>query len=190
MTVNILDMQNQQESVSDPAARVVTSPWFTPGTPPFSGPTYILGRKETIHDVVGIPPEKPISLYSLPDPRPGEKPDYTYATLVKIAIWESPAKKLTLQEIYDALEARFLWFKSCNNPNSWKVSTCPNFVLLYSDYELNLNVPSRHPSAIVCLFFLHFRKFRATILNLEKVFIGPLILQRERGTSGLVNATT
>lgn len=180
-------MQNQQESVSDPAARAVNSPWFTPGTPPFSGPTYILGRKETIHDVVGIPPEKPISLYSLPDPRPGEKPDYTYATLVKIAIWESPAKKLTLQEIYDALEARFLWFKSCNNPNSWKVSTCPNSVL--SNLDHGLNVPRRRPSAIVCLFFLHFRKFRETSPNPEKVYTGPLILQRGRGISGLVNAT-
>ena len=114
-------MQSREVSLRDHTSGAVNSTLFTAQVLPFNGPTLIPGRNKTIHEIVGIPPDRPISLYSLPDSRPGEKPDYTYATLVKVAIWESPARKLTLQEIYDAIETRFPWFKDCKNPNSWKV---------------------------------------------------------------------
>jgi hypothetical protein len=75
-----------------------------------------------IHAHFGLSPEIPICLDSLEDPPPGQKPAYTYATLVKLAIWSSPQRRLTLSGIYQALEDRFAWFKHCDKPNAWKVS--------------------------------------------------------------------
>lgn len=75
-----------------------------------------------IHSYFGFKPEIPICLDSLEDPPPGQKPAYTYAMLVKLAIWSSPQRQLTLSGIYEALEQRFSWFRECENPNAWKVS--------------------------------------------------------------------
>ena len=74
-----------------------------------------------IHNYFGLAPESPICLDSLEDPPPGQKPAYTYATLVKLAIYSSPQRRLTLSRIYNALEQRFSWFRECKNPNAWKV---------------------------------------------------------------------
>ena len=71
-----------------------------------------------VHASLGIPPDVAISLSSLKDPEPGKKPDYAYPVLMKLAILESPRKALTLQEIYEAFENRFEWFKV---NQGWKV---------------------------------------------------------------------
>lgn len=63
---------------------------------------------------------QPINLGVLDDPPPGEKPNYPYPTLIKLAIYGSPRKRLTLQEIYQALENRFEWFKNSTDA-AWKV---------------------------------------------------------------------
>jgi hypothetical protein len=60
---------------------------------------------------------QPINLDVLDDPPTGEKPNYPYPTLIK---YGSPRKRLTLQEIYQALEDRFDWFKN-NTDAAWKV---------------------------------------------------------------------
>ena len=93
-----------------------------------------------IHRYFGLPPEIPICLDSLADPPPGHKPPYTYATLVKLAIWSSPQRRLTLSGIYQALEQRFPWFKECKNPNAWKV--CVLYMLVHCIYKL-----------IICSYF-------------------------------------
>lgn len=74
-----------------------------------------------IHKYFGLSPGTPICLDSLPDPPEGEKPQYTYATLVKLAIWSSPQRKLTLSGIYEALENRFSWFRIREHQTAWKV---------------------------------------------------------------------
>lgn len=76
-----------------------------------------------IHQYFGLSPGTPICLDSLQDPSEGEKPQYTYATLVKLAIWSSPQRKLTLSGIYEALENRFSWFRIPDHQSAWKVST-------------------------------------------------------------------
>lgn len=74
-----------------------------------------------IHQYFGLSPGTPICLDSLQDPPEGEKPQYTYATLVKLAIWSSPQRKLTLSGIYEALETRFAWFRIPEHQSAWKV---------------------------------------------------------------------
>ncbi|KAG2087711.1 uncharacterized protein F5147DRAFT_553499, partial [Suillus discolor] len=81
--------------------------------------------RETLH----IPPYKEINLRALPDPPKGEKPNQPYPILIKLAIYGSPNKQLTLQEIYTALEDRFRWFDDRRNEKAWKNSIHHNLSL-------------------------------------------------------------
>ena len=83
---------------------------------------------KTIHELLGLKSGAEISMDSLPDPEPGEKPDYTYQALVKLAIWSSPDKRLTLQGIYDTIEARFEWYRT-REDDAWKV--CNNLLFIH-----------------------------------------------------------
>ena len=78
---------------------------------------------ETVHlrALLGCPPGAPVGLNALADPPPGEKPNYPLPTLIKLAIYGSPRRRLTLQEIYQALEDRFEWFSQRTDELSWKV---------------------------------------------------------------------
>jgi Forkhead domain len=76
----------------------------------------------SLRQMLGIGPNQEISLAVLDDPPPGEKPNYPYPTLAKLAIHGSERKKLTLQEIYTALEDRFEWFRQrSSSDTAWKV---------------------------------------------------------------------
>jgi len=76
---------------------------------------------DNLRELLGLTDRnQPIDLDVLDDPPPGEKPNYPYPTLIKLAIYGSPRKRLTLQEIYQALENRFAWFKNSTDA-AWKV---------------------------------------------------------------------
>lgn len=70
---------------------------------------------------LGLSAHEPITLKSLPDPAPGEKPSTPLPMLIKLAIYGSPNKQLTLQEIYSELENRFQWFRDHKHEKAWKV---------------------------------------------------------------------
>ena len=70
---------------------------------------------------LGLSAHEPISLRSLPEPPPGEKPSTPLPMLVKLAIYGSPNRQLTLQEIYTELENRFQWFRDHKDDKAWKV---------------------------------------------------------------------
>ncbi|KAI0288947.1 hypothetical protein BC826DRAFT_915146, partial [Russula brevipes] len=86
---------------------------------------------ETVHlrALLGCPPGAPVGLDALADPPPGEKPNYPLPTLIKLAIYGSPRRRLTLQEIYQALEDRFEWFRERTDELSWKNSIRHNLSL-------------------------------------------------------------
>ncbi|KAG2351869.1 hypothetical protein BDR07DRAFT_1441182 [Suillus spraguei] len=81
--------------------------------------------RETLH----IPSYRPIDLLALPDPPEGEKPKQPYPILIKLAIYGSPNKQLTLQEIYTALEDHFEWFRARRHEKAWKNSIRHNLSL-------------------------------------------------------------
>ncbi|THH09986.1 hypothetical protein EW145_g1641 [Phellinidium pouzarii] len=93
-----------------------------------------------IHQYFGLTPGTPICLDSLQDPDPGQKPTYTYATLVKLAIWSSPHRRLTLSGVYQALEDRFTWFRECDNPNAWKTSIRHSLSLMAVFVKLPMDI--------------------------------------------------
>ena len=70
-----------------------------------------------------IPKHKPVDLSVVPQPANREKPNYPYPELMKLAIFGSPRKALTLQGIYEALIDRFEWFQDRADEAAWKV--CP-----------------------------------------------------------------
>ncbi|KAH8829819.1 hypothetical protein DL96DRAFT_904757 [Flagelloscypha sp. PMI_526] len=72
---------------------------------------------------LNLPPSMLLSLESIVDPGPGQKPSPQYMVLVQVAILSSPRQRLTLQEIYRALQDRFHYFRERNQPKEpWKES--------------------------------------------------------------------
>jgi len=88
-------------------------------TSPFQSPRADVGPSLRMH--LQLSPTAEVGLQSLPDPAPGVKPPQPLPLLIKLAIYGSPNKKLTLQEIYTALENRFEWFKINSRDKAWKV---------------------------------------------------------------------
>ena len=116
-----------------PVQKKVTVPTVPPASASASQPAPNTGNSgllsdseladETVHlrALLGRPPGAPVGLNALADPPPGEKPNYPLPTLIKLAIYGSPRRRLTLQEIYQALEDRFDWFRQRTDELSWKV---------------------------------------------------------------------
>jgi hypothetical protein len=115
-----------------PMQKTMTLPTVTPASASAPQPTPNAGygmlsdselADETVHlrALLGCPPGAPVGLNALADPPPGEKPNYPLPTLIKLAIYGSPRRRLTLQEIYQALEDRFEWFRQRTDELSWKV---------------------------------------------------------------------
>lgn len=86
--------------------------------------------EEHLRALLNVGQTDDIGLHSLVDPAPGQRPDYALPTLVKLAIFSSPKKRLTLQEIYQALQDRFEWYRE---NDAWKVGHPVLFI--YVNFE-------------------------------------------------------
>lgn len=85
--------------------------------------------EEYLRQQLNIPPFTRVDLWALPDPPPGQRPSQPLPVLIKLAIHGSPKHKLTLREIYLALEERFVWFKENRDDKAWKVSCSNQFAI-------------------------------------------------------------
>lgn len=130
---------NAPESSRRPTQRLRTPP-TGPETSSESPPNAAAGLPEDVYPdipdpepalrvLLGFEDGQEVSLRSLVDPPNGEKPGYPYPTLIKLAIHGSPNKRLTLQEIYAAIEERFKWFKDNADDKAWQV--CLNICAFY-----------------------------------------------------------
>ncbi|KAL0063943.1 hypothetical protein AAF712_009133 [Marasmius tenuissimus] len=87
--------------------------------PPTIGVDISLAEAESrLRRVHNFRPGVPLALSSIPDPPPS---DMHQDTLVQIAIWSSPQKRLLASEIYAAIEARFRSFPEGTN-QPWRRS--------------------------------------------------------------------
>ncbi|VDB89784.1 unnamed protein product [Peniophora sp. CBMAI 1063] len=102
------------------------SPSSTPGPP---GDPDGEAAAAHLRALLQLEPGAPINLYSLEDPLPGHKPNFPLPTLIKLAIFGSPFRRLTLQEIYTELENRFEWFRLNTHDTAWKNSIRHNLSL-------------------------------------------------------------
>ena len=182
-----------------PPHKVMAIPSFSPGGPPTIIAQHSNGLPipadlaqmyypgipippKGIEELLGLEPGTPISLHSLKDPEPGQKPEYTYAVLCKLAIWSSPRKCMTLQEIYDALEERFPYFKNIQS-SAWKVRHSKEISV---GAPLKLS-PCRCLYDIVFLSSLFFRRNPDPLRILARVITGISTSARAKVTSECVN---
>ncbi len=89
---------------------------------------YIPTSDADIRRILGLSPDQELSLNALADPPPGQRPGQSIPTLSQLAILGSQAKRLTLQEIYQALEDRFEWFRLNRDDKSWQVRACISLI--------------------------------------------------------------
>ena len=104
---------------STPATALRHLPWPSLQPPPSTE------AEQYLRHQLSLPRDKPVDLWALKDPPNRGKPSQPYPELIKLAIFGSETKKLTLQEIYKALIDRFEWFKDNSSEMAWKV--CPTF---------------------------------------------------------------
>ncbi|KAL6301498.1 hypothetical protein BKA93DRAFT_738520 [Sparassis latifolia] len=93
-------------------------------TPPVApaGEINLVDSLETLRADVGLTPDQPLNLLSLPDRTDDCKPEYSYHILIKLAILGSRRQRLSLQEIYKALRERFKWYKEHKDDKTWQGS--------------------------------------------------------------------
>ncbi|KAF4596636.1 forkhead box protein [Pleurotus pulmonarius] len=131
-------------STSQSAHRSATLPPLPPHTGVFDAQhsdmlpmAYAHGGSESRYPDAGdylrsqlnIGPGEAVNLWSLPDPPAGQKPPQPLPVLIKLAIYGNSRKRLTLQEIYAALEQRFEWFREHKSESAWKNSIRHNLSL-------------------------------------------------------------
>ncbi|KAJ6577970.1 hypothetical protein B0H19DRAFT_932648, partial [Mycena capillaripes] len=78
---------------------------------------------------LNLPPGAAVSLWCLPEPAGGEKPTIPLPMLIKLAIYGSAKKRLTLQEIYQEIAGRFTWFREHFDDQAWRNSIRHNLSL-------------------------------------------------------------
>ncbi|KAI0775283.1 hypothetical protein BD413DRAFT_471635, partial [Trametes elegans] len=104
-----------------------------PDDPPnaiFSGDDAVYNTTDAeIRHILGLDHDQEISLETLADPPPGQRPGHSIPVLSQLAILGSPNKRLTLQGIYEALEERFEWFRQNRHDKSWQNSIRHNLSL-------------------------------------------------------------
>jgi len=64
-----------------------------------------------------------LTLNGLPEPAGRKRPPQSYNLLVQLAIWESPERRLTLQEIYASISNRFEYYRETSEEmkRRWQV---------------------------------------------------------------------
>ncbi|KAJ3508600.1 hypothetical protein NMY22_g16558 [Coprinellus aureogranulatus] len=90
------------------------------GIPELGKLTSQYNPEQPLRAKLGVKPGDPVNLWSLPDTPHGERPPHSYPVLVWLAIHGSPDRRLTLGQIFSAIEERFEYYR--NQPEgSWKV---------------------------------------------------------------------
>ncbi|KAF9532693.1 hypothetical protein CPB83DRAFT_807158 [Crepidotus variabilis] len=82
--------------------------------------------EEYLRRTLEIPPHLPIDLRALPEPTEKKQPPITH--MIKLAIWGSKHKRLTLRQIYDEVERRYPSLKDLQD-KPWQRSIRHNLSL-------------------------------------------------------------
>ena len=136
---------------------------------------YIPIPDNEMRQILSLRPDQELSLRSLMDPPPGERPGYAIPVLSQLAILGSPKKQLTLQGIYRAIEDRFMWYRENRDDKSWRVRICA--------YCRSL----RFPDICSCLFLHPHRTLSVTTCRCTSASVRFRSRSRnqERGATGL-----
>uniref|UniRef100_A0A0W0EYA4 Fork-head domain-containing protein n=1 Tax=Moniliophthora roreri TaxID=221103 RepID=A0A0W0EYA4_MONRR len=83
-----------------------------------------------------LPSRLPVHLNSLPDPLPGERPLQTMPALMQLAIWGSPRKRLSNNEICEAIANRFQYYRERDGPTAPWRNTIRHTLSLKSAFKM------------------------------------------------------
>jgi hypothetical protein len=97
--------------------------------PPPPAPAASEADERYMREAFCLGPDMQLTLAHLMDPPPGERPTFALPVLAALAIHGSPKGRLTLSEIFQAIEHRFEWYARNRDNRSWKVRafapSCP-----------------------------------------------------------------
>jgi hypothetical protein len=88
-----------------------------PSTPSSNGPTTVDLQEDTSKHEHKMHPDCPDTLDCLPDTE--GRPQHTLPVILRCAILGSPKKRLTIREIYAAMEAKYPYYRTAGP--TWKV---------------------------------------------------------------------
>lgn len=91
---------------------------LVPSSPSSNGPTTVDLQEDTSKHEHRIHPDCPDTLDCLPDT--DGRPQHTLPVILRCAILGSPKKRLTIREIYAAMEAKYPYYRTAGP--TWKVS--------------------------------------------------------------------
>lgn len=91
-----------------------------PSTPSSNGPTTVDLQEDTSKHEHRLHPDCPDTLDCLPDTE--GRPQHTLPVILRCAILGSPKKRLTIREIYAAMEAKYPYYRTAGS--TWKVTIC------------------------------------------------------------------
>lgn len=128
-----MDQASMSEMPSSPGTSPVSDMSETAPPESIEDPTH---KDHQLH------PDCPDSLGCLPDT--DGRPQHTLPVILRCAILGSPRKRLTIREIYAAMEGKYSYYKTAGQ--TWKVSTYLIFCRQQS--QLFLPLPS-NPFAII-----------------------------------------
>lgn len=94
-----------------------------------------LSLEAWIRREVDIPSHLPVSLNSLPDPAPDERPAMSLKWIMALAIYGSARRKLTLSCIYGAVEEKYPYYRNIPD-KKWQVSSSSFFWILKKELVL------------------------------------------------------
>ncbi|KAG5636709.1 hypothetical protein H0H81_007105 [Sphagnurus paluster] len=111
--------------------------------------------EDFLREELHLSPDQPIHLSSLPDPPPGVRPITTLKLLIATAIFGSPYKRLTLQEIFAEIEARYSWYRDqpadSRGTKAWQVRV-PEFKADFGLLIFCCQGSIRHNLSLECIF--------------------------------------
>ncbi|KAK1231934.1 hypothetical protein PQX77_004927 [Marasmius sp. AFHP31] len=112
------DPEGRLQALAPAATHAAPSNSMRVGPPTIGVDISLADAESRLRRVHNFRPGVPLSLSSIPDPPPS---DMHQDTLVQIAIWSSPQRRLLASEIYAAIEARFRSFPEGTN-QPWRRS--------------------------------------------------------------------
>lgn len=137
------DPEHLDSTESPPKKRYIRHPTYAPRPPAEVDPPQ---DGSYMREAFSLSDDMELTLAHLVEPIDGNRPNYPLPLLTALAIYGSPNRRLTLQEIFREIEGRFSWYANTEDRKSWRVSGCRSCYNLRLIYFTEFYPPSFVPA--------------------------------------------